>query len=194
MSAYLIKREGSVFSLDCFPWEKDYPAKPRTEVTVSYDETGYGVHFVSWETHLRAVQTEHNTPVCEDSCMELFMKFAPDSDDRYLNIEINPNGVAYGGIAYCREKAEKLAPADLDTLDIKTAIFEDRWEIDYRIPVAFIQKYIPTYQHQKGARLCGNFYKCGDLTDHTHYGCFAMIDWPHPDYHRPEFFADFVLD
>ena len=104
------------------------------------------------------------------------------------------NGAAFGGVCYCRERQVLIDPSDLDMLNIQTAIFDDRWEIDYRIPVALIQKYIPTYHHATGARLCGNFYKCGDETGHPHFACFSNIAWEHPDYHRPEFFAEFVLN
>ena len=74
MQTYVISKEGSRFALEYFPWVKDFPATPKTEAVLSWDEGGINVHFVSYETNLRAVQTEHNTPVCEDSCMELFPK------------------------------------------------------------------------------------------------------------------------
>ena len=188
-----IKREGSVFEVKCFPWKQDYPASPATKVTFGYDEAGFTVHFVSYDTNLRAVETAHNTAVHKDSCMEIFMQFAPESDPRYINIEINPNGAAYCSACKCREEFEMVSPEDIDALGIKTAVFDDRWEIDYRIPAEWIRRFVPTYRHERGAILRGNFYKCGDLTDHEHYGCFNPIEWAHPDFHRPEFFAEFKL-
>ena len=188
-----IKREGSVFAVKHFPWKKYNPATPRTEVTLGYDDGGFTVHFVSYESNLRAVQTQHNTLVCQDSCMEIFMQFAPASDPRYINIEINPNGAAYCAVNFCRESSELIPPNEIDGLDIKTAVFDDRWEIDYYIPAEWISRLIPDYRHERGATVRGNFYKCGDLTDHEHYGCFHPIEWAHPDFHRPEFFAEFVL-
>lgn len=125
--------------------------------------------------------------------MELFMQYAAETDPRYINIEINPNCAAYASVRYDRERYEMIDPTDIDTLGIKSAVYDDRWELDYTIPVAFIQKYIPTYRHEVGAILRGNFYKCGDLTDHPHYACFNNVDVPNPDYHRPEFFSEFVL-
>ena len=188
-----IKKSGSTFSLDCFPWAKDYPACPKTSVTLSWNEEGIAVHFVSYETNLRAIETEHNAPVCQDSCMEMFMQYAPKTDARYINLEINPNCAVYAAIRYDRARREMIDPADIELLGVRSAIFEDRWELDFCVPVAFLQKYVPTYEHKAGAPLRGNFYKCGDLTDHPHYGCFANVGVPQPDYHRPEFFADFVL-
>ena len=188
-----ITKRGTAFPVLKFPWEKDFPAKPATEVTVGYDDEGYRVRMVSYETRLRAVETSHNTPVCHDSCMELFMQFAPENDPRYINIEINPNGAAYCAVNFRRGDSELIAPCDIETLGIRSAVYDDRWEIEYTIPASFIQKYIPTYRHGIGAKIRGNFYKCGDLTDHEHYGCFSNIAWARPDFHRPEFFAEFVL-
>ena len=151
------------------------------------------MHFVSYETNLRAEETQPNTPVFRDSCMELFMQFAPETDPRYINIEVNPNGAAYCSCLYGRNDGALVDPADIALLQIRTKVFSDHWEIDYVIPTAFIQKYIPTYRHATGTKLRGNLYKCGCATDHPHYGCFSPIPTPQPDFHRPEHFAEFEL-
>lgn len=188
---FYIKEQGSVFNIECFPW-KEYESKPKTSVKISYDDGGYFVHFESFETNLRAVQTEHNTFVHEDSCMELFAAFASD-DDNYINIEINPNGAAHCEVGNGRAGRYYIDPCEIETLGIRTETYPNRWTIDYYIPVDFIKAHLPTYQHKKGTRLRANFYKCGDKTGHEHYGCFSPIEWPHPDFHRPEFFAEFEL-
>ena len=187
-----ITREGSTFSVSCIPWE-EYPEKIDTQVTLAYDEGGFAVRFKSNETRLRAVETAHNTFVHKDSCMEMFMQFAPESDIRYINFEMNPNGAAYVSCARKRGDFEFFSVQDIDALGIQASVREDGWELSYYIPVAIIQKYIPSYQHGKGAHLRGNFYKCGDETDHPHFLSFAPIGTEEPDFHRPEFFADFVL-
>jgi hypothetical protein len=193
MKRYTIAREGTTFEIANFPWKKDFPFAPKTTVTVSYDDDAIKYHLVSYETNLRAVETAHNTPVCQDSCMEVFMQYAPATDERYINLEINPNGAVYNAVRYDRARSQKIDPADVDMLGVKTAIYDDRWELDLTVPKEYIQKHIPTYRHGKGNVIRGNFYKCGDLTGHPHYGCFSNIEWAAPDYHRPEFFAEFEL-
>ncbi|MBQ7346862.1 MAG: hypothetical protein IJW55_02815 [Clostridia bacterium] len=193
MQKFKIEQSGTTFAIANFPWAKDYPATPHTEVTVSYDDAGFRFRFVSYETHLRAVETAHNTAVHKDSCMEVFMQFTPATDERYINIEINPNGAAYSAVSYCRERSQQINPADIDTLGIKTSVYDDRWEIVLTVSKEYIQKQIPSYRHGKGSILRGNFYKCGDETDHPHFGCFHNIVWEQPDFHRPEFFAEFEL-
>ena len=189
-----IKKTPSTFEIKNFPWKDKYQATPKTFITLSYDDEGINVHFVSYETALRATETEHNTSVHKDSCMEIFMQYAADTDDRYINIEMNPNGAAYSAVSSGRESSQRIDPSDIDTLNIKTEIFKDRWEIKLKIKAEYIKKYIPSYKHESGVHMRGNFYKCGDDTDHPHFGCFNNIEWAYPDFHRPEFFADFVLE
>ena len=69
-----ITREGVIFPINNFPWDEN-GAKPETEVTVYYDDCGYKVSFKSYEENIRAVETKHNSPVHEDSCMEFFAAF-----------------------------------------------------------------------------------------------------------------------
>ena len=190
----IINKTGSTFEISNFPWKDEYPATPKTFATLSYDDEGINAHFVSYETNLRATETQHNTFVHKDSCMEMFMQYAADTDPRYINIEMNPNGAAYSAVSFERGRSQLIAPEDIDTLNIKTEIFDDRWEIKLSIKAEYIKKYIPSYVHGSGAHLKGNLYKCGDDTDHPHFGCFNNIEVPQPDFHRPEFFADFVLE
>ena len=187
-----ITKGGVSFAVNNFPWDNG-GAKPETSVKVSYDEGGYNISFVSYETDIRAEVEEHNGPVHEDSCVELFAAFA-EGDERYINIEVNPKGTAHCECGEGRHNRLQISPEDIEGLNITTRIFDDRWEADYRISVEFIKKFLPTYEHKIGACIKANFYKCGDKTGHEHYGCFNNIPWQSPDFHRPEFFAELVLD
>lgn len=187
-----ITREGASFPVTHASWDT-FPLQLNTVATLSYDEGGFSVHFSTDETHLRAVETEHNTFVHKDSCLEMFMQFAPESDIRYINFEINPNGAAYVSCSKKRGDFVFFSAEDIEALGIKTAVREDGWELSYYIPAAIIQKYVPSYEHKVGAHLRGNFYKCGDETDHPHFLSYAPIATEEPDFHRPEYFADFIL-
>ena len=189
---YYIEEKGSSFKIENFLWDNN-GYEPETIITIGYDDGGYHVHCVSYETEIRRVQTEHNTEVFKDSCMEIFMQFDPKKDERYINIEVNPNGAAYSAISACREISEKIQPEIISTLNIKTQIYEDRWEIEYYIPVEYIKRVIPSYTHKKGNVIRGNFYKCGNNAKYPHHGCLNKIDWEKPDFHRPEFFVEFEL-
>lgn len=190
---YKITNEKTKFKLDYVPWPKEYPIKPETFVEFSYDDGGFKLHFVSYETDLRAVNTKHNTEVCQDSCLEFFAQFNYPTDKNYINFEVNPKGVALVAYQPGRGESTYVAPEDIDTLGIIPEIFEDRWELTYYVPVSFIKKYIPSYEHKKGNVIRANFYKCGDKTNHMHYVAFNNVGTPEPDFHRPEYFAEFEL-
>ena len=40
----------------------------------------------------------------------------------------------------------------------------------------------------------GNFYKCGDETAIPHYGMWNPVGTENADFHRPEYFGDFVIE
>ena len=44
-----------------------------------------------------------------------------------------------------------------------------------------------------GDLLRGNFYKCGDRTEHPHYASFTKIDTPRPCFMDPDYFADMII-
>ena len=68
------------------------------------------------------------------------------------------------------------------------------WTVEYSIPFSFIEEYFGKLDIRPGFRFKGNFYKCGDETKYTHYGCWNPIKVASPDFHRPEFFGDLVLE
>jgi hypothetical protein len=67
------------------------------------------------------------------------------------------------------------------------------WGVNFSIPESFIRLYEPPFKLEKGLRLQGNFYKCGDETETPHYLVWNNIEWEKPDYHRPEFFGELIL-
>ncbi len=189
---HTISKQGSEFQISNYPWnQNDY--MPKTTVTISYDKTGFFLHFVSWEKEILAKRTEHNSDIYRDSCMEFFVQFDPVNDLHYINFEINPNGAVYNSISLCREESVLIDSGEFSQFQVKTQIFDDRWEITYHIPISYIQKHIPSYQHHAGAVLRANFYKCGDDTKYPHFGCFSNITLPEPDFHCPQFFTEFEL-
>ena len=75
------------FDIIHYPWDFN-GYKPKTFAEVTRDDNGFRVHFVSYETELTAVQTEHNTDIYCDSAVEVFLNFVPDKGDTYINFEI----------------------------------------------------------------------------------------------------------
>ena len=46
----------------------------------------------------------------------------------------------------------------------------------------------------KPVSMRGKFNKCAEATSQPHYLSWAPIKTPAPDFHRPEFFGDIILD
>ena len=67
------------------------------EAKVCYDESGIYVHLSTNEPHSPAKGKDFLCEPCLDSCLEFF--FSPlEDDERYMNLEFNPNGIYYFGI------------------------------------------------------------------------------------------------
>jgi hypothetical protein len=136
--------------------------------------------------------------VYQDSCMELFFMPAPDKDQRYVNLEFNPVGALYVGLGTGRQDSRLLKEQDISVFNIETFSEEtDGWVVNWglcaKIPFSFLDELRFPINFQSGHRMTGNFNKCGDLTQTPHYGVWSPIDWPQPDFHRPEFFSELVL-
>lgn len=65
------------------------------------------------------------------------------------------------------------------------------WEVELRIPLALIfREQQPIFPQT----LRANFYKCADKTKRPHFLSWQPIPLPRPDFHRPEYFGEIVLE
>ena len=94
--------------MDNYQWCEQLDIKMKSQIC--YDENGLYVHLRAWEKDIRAEGTELLSRVCEDSCMEFF--FTPGDDERYFNLEINPNGQMYIGFGHNMDDLIRLALQD----------------------------------------------------------------------------------
>lgn len=149
-----------------------------------YDEEHIFVRLTAKEANVRAEYTGLLDAPCEDSCLEFF--FCPNyDDDRYFNIEYNPNCCIYLGIGSGIHDLVRLVPgADIPFSPASTRT-EDGWEITYQIPFEFIRRFFPDFAPKSGTKIRENFYKCGDLTVQPHYLCWNKITSNPISFHRP---------
>ena len=110
-----------------------------------------------------------------------------------FNFEINGNGCLNGAFHRDRNDSLPITVEDVESLNIRTMINEDTWEVDYLVPFSLIRKYIPGYQYKEGMKIKANFYKCGDKTAYEHYGMWNKVGTENPDFHRPEYFKEITL-
>ncbi|MBE7065166.1 MAG: hypothetical protein E7384_05075 [Ruminococcaceae bacterium] len=170
----------------CETW-KGFAKAPKTDFRIIRVDGGFFVKLHTEECDLRAEVTVQNGDIYQDSCMELFL--SPDSaDGRYLNFEFNPKGILHLGIGEGRPD-RLLIDATREIFKIESVANDGDWSLLFYIPDEFLLKYFAEISN----RMMGNFYKCGELTGHSHFSSWAPIDTDRPDFHRPEFFGSLVV-
>lgn len=162
---------------------KDFYEPINTTFKMLRGPEGISVLMHTDEKNLRAECVQQNGEVCEDSCMEFFFK--PDPwDMNYMNFEINPKKIMNLGIGKDRYERE-LIDIDREIFNIESIPSDGDWILKFYIPDEFLLKYF-----KKIAKVCkGNFYKCGELTDHSHFITWAEVEVDNPDFHLPDFFG-----
>ena len=182
-------------AVDTVCWPAEYPYKPAVRFAIAHDGRALLIRFDVEEDNPRAVTTENNGPVWEDSCVEFFVK-EPDSP-YYFNFETNCIGV---GLAAKRRSRSDFAHFDAalmaqvvrraslpaQPVDIRARTV---WSLELEIPFALICEGPGVPQ-----RLLANFYKCGDKTAVTHFLSWNPVEVPAPDFHRPDFFGTLILE
>lgn len=172
------------------PWLA--PCDIEASAQLCHDEETLYVRMTAKEKDIRATLTGPLDQVCNDSCLEFFL--APKADDaRYFNFEWNRLCNAYVGFGGARETRVRQIPGDMNALFQPIAFdTEDGWGIEYRIPKAYIQMYMPDFEF-RGQAAC-NFYKCGDRTEIPHYLAWAKLSSDTPDYHRRQDFGRLIFE
>jgi hypothetical protein len=176
-----------------FPWANPDDVLPKTQFGVSFDGAGVHVAFRIIERFMIARTQEWDGPVYADSCVEFF--FMPGSAGPYFNLEIN----AAGGVKFNRQVARQTDvlrfPASIapelnvrvspGELILQESPNEIEWSAAATIPWALLESVGDVARDQWRV----NFYKCAEKNSAPHFGSWAPIETPSPDFHRPEFFG-----
>lgn len=178
--------------VDTYRWLSGYePAV--TARAVLLENKGFLIRMICLENQPKTVYTGPDTPVCRDSCMECFINFAPETDDRYINLEANSAGTLHCKLGSGREDRVSLRSMGIPMPEVKAERSQGRWQLDYFIPLSCVEAIYGPRDFSEGQIIKANFYKCGDETDMPHFGMWSPVDTPTPDFHRPEFFGELVL-
>ena len=167
--------------------------KPFVTLNLSYDDSGFNVLFNISETNPLREKVEHFSLVHEDSCVELFLNFSPKTSDRYMNFEVNANGVM--NVAFRKDRHDKinLTLQDVESFNVSAKVFDDYWTVSYKVGFDFLKKYYPDFDINTCDYIIGNAYKCGDETKIPHYMSLFDVKCEKPDFHRPEYFGRFEI-
>ncbi len=174
------------------PWGGSY--KPETFCQIVYlQDRGFAVRMTCKEQNPRAVYTQPDDAVCQDSCMEFFADFAPDAGVGYLNLEANSLGTSLLGLGVERHGRKKLRALGCPLPTVETFREGEYWGWQGFIPLETVTMLWGKKAFAKGDSFTANMYKCGDKTEVEHYVVWNPIVSDHPDYHRPECFGKLII-
>ena len=189
-----LERIAPLKKINWWEWKK-FPYQPEVSFRIAHDDSLLFLKYYVKENHILARQTDPNTAVHRDSCVEFFVD--PLQNGNYYNFEFNCIGTTH--LAYGPHRGKRsFIPPELIKQKIKTwstlgkAPFEEKsgtfeWEMVVVIPSSI-------FIHNEGLRFSklisnANFYKCGDDTSKRHYLSWNPVKTPNPDFHRPEYFG-----
>ena len=70
---------------------------------------------------------------------------------------------------------------------------EEGWELVLSIPLELVEK-LWGVKANSGTWFRANFYSCGDETPLPHYASWNPVETESPDFHRPEFFGNVIIE
>lgn len=191
-----LELEGARFSVDQCNWPDKFPYAPFCCGRMARTEDSLVVDFRVSGLDLRVQNLEDGGRSWEDSCCELFLQ-RPGAAE-YVNFEVNAAGKMTAARGTGRGDRKSLTPEEFGQI-VRMASIEGpqdyaggvwTWRVILMIPFELMG----LDPDDLPESLRGNIYKCGDLTAHPHFLSWAPIGTPEPDFHRPEYFGEFLLN
>jgi hypothetical protein len=170
----------------------------RVTFSIGHDGTNIYLSYKVEEPQVRAVNTDFNSSVWEDSCVEFF--FAPRGDC-YYNFEMNAIGTLLCGYGKDRHSRQGLDDMVLSKVQTRSSLGRNviektseitSWKLEARIPVEVLV--YSEIEDLTGLEARGNFYKCGDMLDFPHYLSWNPVQTPDPNFHLPEHFGQLSFE
>lgn len=193
----ILEEAGHRDNIEILNWPKEYSYRPITFFYIARSSSSIYIKFNVHGSMLRAIYSNDQDPVHEDSCVEFFCM--TEGSDTYTNFEFN----CIGTCAASRRKSrkEEVVPFSTELMQsikrypsIGRKAFNEmegmfEWELTVQIPFELIgidSENLPE-------KLLGNFYKCADGTDSMHFITWSPVKTEKPDFHRPEFFGELIF-
>jgi len=175
--------------VDIYKWGDAYTPTMFAQA-VFKEGDGFYIRLECEETDPRAVYSNYNDPIYEDSCMEFFAIYKPERSSKYINIEMNANA-AY--LCYLCDSINATNPIDkfTDSLpELKCEKTDTSWILELHVPVDMLDDVYGGDTLTEGDSILMNIYKCGDKTHTAHYGSWAEVDSATPNFHVPKSFCE----
>ncbi len=197
-SAPIDWRELPPISFSNIQWTDEPDRAPHTFAKAAFvPGEGLTLRLYCGEESPKAAITQPDGDIYTDSCLEFFCNFAPEKDSRYVNFEVNALGTMHCAIGSGRHGrrfvrdmvGEEQMPA------VRCGRDGAHWWVQFTVTEALVQQlYGKDTVLRPGSALKGNFYKSGECCDPVHFLLWRPVDTQTPDYHRPEYFGDIIIE
>jgi hypothetical protein len=174
---------------------------PKVSVRLFHTDKFIYLYYTVPEDRIAIRHTSYGSDVWKDSCVEFFLNPFPESSDDYVNMEFNALGVMLIGVGKDGDDSKRYYFKEnevegFETVSsVKHAVIGSHgspdWSLHVKIPKSFFEKrYGRVFADKK---TIANFNKCGDETEHEHYGSWNEVLSTTPNFHLPEFFGDLIF-
>ncbi len=189
----ILEEKGVRQAIDCVGWPNEFPYKPIASFCIARDSEYLYIDYFVRGNYLLALNTEDNSSVWQDSCVEFFMQ--KPGEPYYYNFEFNCIGAALAARRTSRKDAEHFPSEKMAKIkrfsSVGTKPFREMeglfpWSLVVAIPFELVGLDGNNLPESVGA----NFYKCADGSSLPHYLSWSPIFVEKPDFHRPDFFGE----
>jgi hypothetical protein len=193
-AAEILDENGVLDTIEILNWVKEYPYRPITQFNIARSTDSLFIKYSVRGSMLRAIYSNDQDPVHEDSCVEFFCM--PVGADKYSNFEFNCIGTCHASSRKSRyDDVVQYTEEEMKTIERYPSIgrraFKEmegmfEWELTVKIPFVLIgidPDNLPD-------KILGNFYKCADGTDSMHFVTWNPVKTVKPDFHCPEYFGE----
>jgi hypothetical protein len=171
--------------------------RPLTQCRLLYDDDRlYGLFRIR-DRYVRCVNTGFQSPVWEDSCVEIFVQ--PLQRKGYFNFEFNCGGALLasyvtdptrvGGHVAAAVPLSEEAGGYVDIYHNMPQVVtpeieeEQTWFLEFALPFAILGEHIGDIGSIDGQTWRGNLYKCGNKTSHPHWASWSALS--ERNFHTP---------
>lgn len=186
--------------------EESSPHRPDVRLKLKYNEDGICGLFNVKDKYVRSVNTEFQSGVCGDSCVEFFFK--PNVGKGYFNLECNCGGTVLcfyvtdpartenglrESVALTPEEGSMIKIFHTMPQVVEPEIEDDtEWRLGFFFPFSIVKKYAGDIGDVSGSEWTANFYKCGDKTSHPHWASWSPVR--ELNFHLPDCFGKIILE
>jgi len=179
--------------------------RPDTNVKLAHNGESLNGLFTVRDNYFQCSQTEFQSMVCNDACVELFLQPHSDISGPYLSLEISANGTILSYLiddptrtetAFKAYRPLTLEEASQITIETSvTGVIEESdqpvtWYASFSIPFSLLSAlFAETYDIDSGVRL--NAFKCADASSHPHWASLHPV--PELNFHEPKAFREYQI-